>query len=357
MASNSGEDDISALVGHFRSVASPLRSFLKDLHGRYRGVGEGKLADYIPELTKADPNWFGLCVATADGQVFSYGDFEQPFTIQSISKPFVYSLALEMHGRDHVLSKIGVEPTGDAFNSIALEERSKRPFNPMVNAGAIAAASLISGDGPAERLNRVLDMFRRFIGREVAVDMAVFTSERATGHRNRAIAHLMLNFGIIPPELEEGLDLYFKQCSILVTCRDLAVMAATLANRGVNPLSGERALAPQFIRDVLSVMHTCGMYDFAGEWAYRVGLPAKSGVGGGIIAVVPGQAGIGVFSPLLDERGNSVRGIRACADLSERFGLHIFDCREPEHTLAAALRAHGGERQASGRAGRTEAVE
>jgi len=348
MSSKTGDDDVAALVGHYRAVASPLRAFLKELHDRYLPVRDGALADYIPELTKANPDWFGLCVATVDGQVFSYGDAEQEFTIQSISKPFVYSLALEDHGRDGVLRRIGVEPTGEAFNSIILEDASKRPHNPMVNAGAIAAASLVKGDGPAERLNRVLEMFRRFIGREVVVDMAVFTSERATGHRNRAIAYLMLNFGMMPPDLEDGLDLYFKQCSVLVHCRDLAMMAATLANGGVNPATQERALPPEYVRDVLSLMHSCGMYDFAGEWAYRVGLPAKSGVGGGILAVVPGQAGIGVFSPLLDSRGNSVRGIRACQDLSERFGLHVFDCREPEHKLAAALRPRGGEAKGQG---------
>ncbi len=337
MSRKSGDDEVAALVGHYRAVVSPLRAFLKELHGRYQPLNEGALADYIPELTKADPNWFGLCVATVDGQVFQYGDAEQHFTIQSISKPFVYALALEDHGRERVLERIGVEPTGDPFNSIILEQDTKRPHNPMVNAGAIAAASLIEGAGPAERLNHVLEMFRRFTGRELAIDMAVFTSERATGHRNRAIAYLMLNFGMMPPSPEDALDLYFKQCSVLVTCQDLAVMAATLANGGVNPRSGERALSAQYVRDVLSLMLSCGMYDFAGEWAYKVGLPAKSGVAGGILAVVPGQAGIGIFSPLLDRRGNSVRGIRACEELSERFGLHVFDFRPPEHSLAAAL--------------------
>jgi glutaminase len=347
MRSNSGDDDVSALVGHYRAVASPLRAFLKELHGKYQPLTEGQVADYIPELSRANPDWFGLAMATVDGQVFEYGDSEQPFTIQSISKPFVYSLALEDHGRDKVLQRIGVEPTGDAFNSIVLEASSHRPHNPMVNAGAIAAASLIEGPGPAERLNHMLEMFRRFVGHEVQVDMPVFTSERATGHRNRAIAYLMLNFGMMPEAVEDALDLYFKQCSVLVTCRDLAVMAATLANKGINPMSGERAMPATYVRDVLSVMHTCGMYDFAGEWAYRVGLPAKSGVGGGIIAVVPGQAGIGVFSPLLDERGNSVRGIRACTDLSERFGLHVFDCRDPEKSLQAALAPHGRQKAES----------
>jgi glutaminase len=211
----------------------------------------------------------------------------------------------------------------------------------MVNAGAIAAASLVKGDGPTERLGHVLEAFQRYAGRPLGVDMAVFTSERATGHRNRAIAYLMRNFDMIDDPVEESLDLYFKQCAILVTCRDLAVMAAAVANRGVNPITGERAIAPEYVRDLLSIIYTCGMYDYAGEWAYRVGLPAKSGVGGGIMAVSPGQAGIGIFSPLLDEHGNSVRGIRVCEELSDRFGLHIFDHRASTNALTAATGLHG----------------
>lgn len=332
------DDEVASLVGRYRAVSSPLRAFLKELHEKYQPLRDGKIADYIPELAKADPDWFGVCIVTTNGQVIAYGDTAQAFTIQSISKPFVYGLALEEHGREATLARIGVEPTGDAFNSlIKLDEHSKRPHNPMVNAGAIAAAGLISGPGPAERLNRLLAMFERYMGHEVTVDMAVFASERATGHRNRAIAHLMLNFGMIDTHIDETLDLYFQQCSVLVTCQDLAVMAATLANAGVNPLTGTRALEARYVRDVLSVMYTCGLYDFAGEWAYRVGLPAKSGVGGGIVAVVPGQGGIGVFSPPLDEHGNSTRGIRVCADLSERFGLHLFDARPEERGLAAGL--------------------
>jgi glutaminase len=339
----SGDDDVSRLVGHYRAVASPLRTFLRELHAKYAPLREGALPDYIPELTKADPDWFGICVVTAGGQVFEVGDSERSFTIQSISKPFVYGLLLTDYGRDAALAKIGVEPSGDTFNSIVLEQRSNRPHNPMVNAGAIAAASLIKGAGPTERLDYALEMFQRYAGHALNVDMAVFTSERATGHRNRAIAHLMLNFGMIDERVDEALDLYFKQCAILVTCRDLAMMAATLANQGVNPLTNQRALPAEYVRDVLSVTYTCGMYDFAGEWAYRVGLPAKSGVGGGIMAVVPGQGGIGVFSPLLDSHGNSVRGIRVCEELSERYHLHVFDGSAETHALLAAT---GAPRQA-----------
>jgi glutaminase len=171
----------------------------------------------------------------------------------------------------------------------------------------------------------MLALFSRYIGRTVYVDNSIFMSERATGHRNRAIAHLMLNFGMIQDRVEETLELYFQQCSLLVNCHDLAVLGATLANRGVNPVTGERAIQSEYVKDVLSIMLSCGMYDYAGEWAYRVGLPAKSGVGGGIVVVVPGQAGIGIYSPPLDAKGNSVRGVQLCRELSERFGLHAFE--------------------------------
>ncbi|MBC7906040.1 MAG: glutaminase A [Rhodospirillaceae bacterium] len=309
------------------STGTPIDTVLAELHANIGSLMDGHLADYIPELAKADPRHFGIVIATAEGGIHAIGDCEIPFTIQSISKAFVYGLALEDHGTDHVLSKVGVEPSGDAFNSIVFDERSKRPFNPMVNAGAIATTALIKGDGGLDRLGRVMSMFERFTGRPVAVDHKVFLSEKATGHRNRAIGHLELNFGMIDHRVEEHLDLYFQQCSLLVTCRDLAVMAATLANGGVNPLTGQRAIAPDYVKNVISVMNSCGMYDYSGEWAYRIGLPAKSGVGGGIIAVLPGRLGIGVFSPLLDERGNSSRGIKVCEDLSQRFGLNVFDTR------------------------------
>lgn len=308
------------------SKSTILESFLADLYDKYKPLKDGKLANYIPELVKANPDWFGICVVTADGQVHGVGDYKQLFTIQSISKAFVYGLALEEHGRDYVLKRVGVEPTGDAFNSIIqLEESSKRPFNPMVNAGAIATTSLIKGANPSERLNRLLDMFGHYVGHDLFIDMPVFLSERTTGHRNRAMAHLMLNFGMIDEKIDEALDLYFQQCSIMVNCRDLAVMAATLANSGVNPITQQRAVEARYVKDILTVMYTCGMYNVAGEWAYNVGLPAKSGVSGGIVVVVPQKMGIGVFSPPLDSHGSSVRGMKVCEDLSQRFGLHLFD--------------------------------
>ncbi len=324
---------LEMLAGAIRSVASPFRAYLGELYERHRGCGEGAVADYIPELATAKPEWFGICAVSAGGQAFDVGDCDRRFTIQSISKAFVYGLALEDCGRDAVNRRVGVEPTGDAFNAIILDEATNRPFNPMVNAGAIATTDLIAGANATVRLKRILDMFRRYTGREHEVDVPVFLSEKTTGHRNRAMAHLMLNFGMVSDRVEDSLDLYFQQCSILVTARDLAMMGATLSNGGVNPLTGERALDERYVQDVVSVMLTCGMYDYSGEWVYRVGIPAKSGVGGGITAVVPGRIGIGTFSPLLDAKGNSARGIRVCEDLSRDFGLHMFNAARPERDL------------------------
>jgi glutaminase len=323
VSTNDGAAQLDRLVARFQAVASPLRQHLVELHEELSRLDDGTVADYIPELARARPEWFGLSVVTLDGQVCEVGDAQVPFTIQSISKPLVYGMALDHLGVEEVLRRVGVEPTGDPFNAVMVDERSCRPHNPMVNAGAIATTDLIPGAGATERLRALLDTIRRYTGREVAIDGAVFTSERETGHRNRAIAHLMRNFGMLSARIEESLDLYFQQCSVLVSSRDLAVVAATLANGGVNPMTGERAIAAGHVRHVLSVMYSCGMYDAAGEWAFEVGLPAKSGVAGGIMVVVPGQAGIGVFSPPLDKSGNSVRGVATCRELVRRYDLHL----------------------------------
>lgn len=306
-------------------LKSPVESTLEKIFEEVRGNFGGKLPDYIPELAKADPAHFGITLATVDGQVYEVGDTGQLFTIQSISKPFVYGLALEDNTRAEVLAKVGVEPSGEAFNSISLHPETGRPMNPMINAGAIASTGMVQGGSMENRFERILKMFESYAGRELGVDEDVYRSESLTGHRNRAIGHMLRNFGILGSDPNPVLELYFRQCSIAVTCRDLGVMAATLANMGRNPVTGERAIRGEYVESVLSVMGTCGMYDYAGEWIYRVGMPAKSGVAGGIIAVLPGQLGIGVYSPLLDSHGNSVRGIEVCNKLSLHFNLHIFN--------------------------------
>lgn len=314
-------------------LESPVQAILEQLHQQFKNHHEGEVATYIPELGKADPDWFGICLVTADGRCYEVGDVAQTFTIQSISKPFSYGIALEDNGRDAVLNKIWMEPSGEAFNSISLQPSTGRPLNPMINAGAIATTGLVEGRTAAQKMRRILDSFSRFAGRTLSVDAAVYRSESETGHRNRAIAHMLRNFDILTEEPTAALEAYFQQCSILVNCRDLALMGATLANGGVHPLSGQRAVAAGYVECMLSVMSTCGMYDAAGEWIYQVGLPAKSGVAGGILAVLPGQLSIAVFSPRLDAHGNSVRGIEVCRDLSRRFGLHLFRATHPARSV------------------------
>jgi glutaminase len=305
--------------------SSPVQDYLEQLHAEFSKLNDGKVATYIPELAKANPDWFGICLVTLNGAVYEVGDSGQPFTIQSISKPFVYGLALEDHGRSDVLARVGLEPTGDAFNSISLDPGTGRPRNPMINAGAIATAGLVSGKTPQTRLKRLLEMMGAYAGRKLELDHAVYRSESETGHRNRAIGHMLRNFDMITGDPAPVVELYFQQCSVAVTCRDLAVMAATLANRGINPVTGKQAIRGEYVESVLSVMGSCGMYDFAGEWIYKIGMPAKSGVAGGIVAVLPGQLGIGVFSPPLDSHGNSVRGIAVCDQLSRGLNLHLFN--------------------------------
>jgi glutaminase len=303
---------------------SPLHQFLTNCHAQLRNDDRGSIADYIPELKKANPHHFGISLTTIDGHIYEVGDSAIPFTIQSISKPFVFALALQMLGADKVEAVIGVEPSGDTFNSIRLRA-DNRPYNPMVNAGAIACSALLHKSKGNEAFASIIDALSRFAGHKLSVDEAVFASERETGDRNRAIAYLLRNYAVLEGDVGAILDVYFRQCSVLVTARDLAVMAATLANNGVNPLTGEQVMKPFVVARTLSIMTSSGMYDYAGEWIYRIGMPAKSGVGGGIAAALPAQLGLGTFSPRLDEHGNSIRGLKICEALSTRFGLHVLN--------------------------------
>lgn len=305
--------------------AAHIQDILDEIYEKYRHVDDGAVATYIPELGKADPADFGICLVTVDGHVFRAGDCDKEFTIQSMCKPFAFQMALEQDGVAETLKYVGVEPSGDAFNSIELDARTGRPFNPMINAGAIVVASRIKRLPVETGVQAFVEKMSNAAGRELRIDEAVLESETLTGNRNRAIAYLMRNFATIDEHVHESLHQYFAQCSLLVTCQDVAMMAATLANMGTNPITGKRVFDFQFIKYVLTVMLTCGLYDYAGGWAYEVGLPAKSGVGGGIFGVVNRQLGISVYSPKLDAQGNSVRGILACKELASHFGLHAFE--------------------------------
>lgn len=326
-------------------MAQLVQRYLDRILDEHRQCHDGVLASYIPELTRVDPNGFGLSLSSADGYVYESGDAHVEFTIQSISKPFTYALALDEIGQTAVDAKIGVEPSGEAFNEISVDETTKRPKNPMINAGAIAAVSLVPARTPDERFAMIQDFYSGFAGRRLELDDDVYASEKASGSRNRAIAYMLQSFGVLDDDPDEVLDVYFRQCSLKVTTTDLARMAATLARGGLNPMTGRRVTNSGVVKRTLSVMVTCGMYDAAGDWVSAVGMPAKSGVGGGIVAVLPGQLGIGVYSPLLDAKGNSVRGVRLCRSLSEQLGLHFLNVsRDSRATLRAVYEPRKGIR-------------
>ncbi len=318
------DDDLPQRPGADRH-ANVIQELLGELHASFSGLKEGRVADYIPELAKACPDDFGIVIATSGGRIYEIGDTRKEFTIQSISKPFIYALALKTLSFDFMASKIDVEPSGEAFNAISLDPDSGKPRNPMINAGAIAASAQICDADPSGAVDLLLDYFESLAGRRLTINQDVYRSERETGHRNRAIGHLLRNFNIIESDPEPALDLYFRQCAISVTCRDLAVMAATLACQGRNPFTGGQPLTYDITVRVLALMGTCGMYDFAGQWLHDVGIPAKSGVAGGVLAVIPGRLGIATYSPPLDNFGNSVRGVAVCRQLSVGVGLSLFN--------------------------------
>ena len=320
-------------------MRSPIPDYLAETLGAAAHDTSGTPADYIPELARADPSLLAVAMASVDGEVYCSGDADVEFTIQSISKPFVYALALIDRGLDAVLAKVGVEPSGEAFDEMSLESGSGRPLNPMINAGAITTHALAGDAGldAAARMERVVAGLSAFAGRELQVDERVYASEMEHAHRNLAIAHMLRSNDILTGDPRTAVEGYVRQCSLLVTARDLALMAATLANHGAHPVTGVQVAPAPVVRQVLSVMATCGMYDAAGDWATQVGIPAKSGVSGGIIGALPGQVGIATFSPPLDDHGNSVRGVALFERFSTDMGLHVM---EVPAAARGVVRAH-----------------
>ncbi len=302
-----------------------VEEFVAEAFERNRTVTVGEVASYIPVLEQADPELFAICVTEIDGSAHLAGDVEHAFSIQSISKAFVYALVCDGVGHDVIRERIGVDNTGLPFNSVmAIELHDGHPMNPMVNAGALATTALVPGGSSVARAAFILDGLSRFAGRPLGIDVATYESEAATNHRNRAIARLMESYGRIDRDPLEVVDLYTKQCSLQVTVRDLAVMGATLAHGGINPVTGERVVGADVCRDTLAVLAASGLYERSGEWLFEIGIPGKSGVSGGVVAIAPGKAGVAAFSPPLDFAGNSVRGVRAIAFLSRSLGLDIF---------------------------------
>ena len=321
----------------------PVQDYLNGLHESLSASNEGELAQYIPTLASADPDRLGIALATVTGRLYSVGDDEQEFTIQSVSKPFGYAAALMDRGRAEVDSRVALNPSGEAFNELSLEAESHRPDNAMINAGAIAVHQLLVGPQATgrERVERVVSLLSALAGRPLRIDEESYEAELATADRNLSLGHMLRSHGIIQDPAEQVVAGYIAQCSVLVTTRDLALMGACLAAGGVHPLSGERVIPPRVARQVLSVMSSSGMYDDAGQWLVDVGIPAKSGVAGGVLGALPGQVGIGVFSPRLDSHGSSLRGVQACRRMSEDLSLHIMEADALGGTVVRQVRREG----------------
>ena len=311
-----------------KEVLKFMYKLLESLVEKNRHYGkEGNLASYIPALLRANPDDLGIAIVDLQGRKYFAGEYDKKFTIQSISKIVSLILALGDNGRENVFSKVNVEPTGDEFNSIVnLEKKDqKKPYNPMINAGAIVTTSLIYGENQEDKFQRILDFIRKATNNpNVGFNEEVYISEKETGNRNRALAYFMKSNGMLDGNIEEILDLYFRQCSIEATAMDMAMFGSVLANDGITPWSNERLISRENCRIVKTIMVTCGMYDASGEFAVHVGIPAKSGVGGGILATVPRRFGIGIYGPALDKKGNSIGGTHVLKDLSEELELSIF---------------------------------
>jgi glutaminase len=297
------------------------QKIVADAYAKYRDLKEGKNADYIPALAKVDPKLFGIVLVTVDGQVYEAGNTDTAVSIQSISKVFTMARVIQESGEGAIRDNMGVDATGRAFNAIEpIEEHKGKEMNPLVNPGAIAATSMVKGKDSEAVWQKIIGTYSEFAGRKLSVDEEVYKSESDTNQRNRAIGDLMYAYERIKDRPEQAVDLYTRQCSVAVNARDLAMMAATLANGGKNPLTGKQVIDAGHVPGILAVMATAGLYDDSGKWLFATGLPAKSGVGGGLIAVSPGKFGIAVVSPPLDEAGNSVRGQKAISDISNALG-------------------------------------
>ena len=325
-------------------MRTPVPDYLHDIMESC--VDDGEVASYIPELANANPNTFGIALCMDDGTVYEVGDYQHEFSLQSAAKPFAYALAVEHLGPDGVEEHVGVEPSGDAFNSASVDAKTGKPSNPMINIGAITTYALTGPISltPEERFDNVRLGMSRFAGRELEPDIPVYESEMANAWRNLSLAYLVRSTGhfTLPPH--DVVDGYTKVCSLRVTPHDLAVMGMTLGNGGINPVTEERVVSEDTAQRVLSVMSTCGMYDASGDWMTDVGIPAKSGVSGGIVGVLPGQASLATFSPRLDRYGNSVRGLQAFTRLSQDLGLHIMSLPPTgESTVRSVARRDQGD--------------
>lgn len=320
-------DYLALLVNSIQAASSPLRNYLVDLHHRLQSHTEGEPVTQVGHASD-QMDQFGICVVSVDGQVLDVGDVNQQFPIQALSRALIYGLAMEDWGRTHVNRRVGVKPIGEVASTILMDELDHCPHNPVITTGAIVTTSLIKGNSVTDRLRRILQMFHRYTGRNLTMDALVFSAAKSGGNRERATANFLMEFDLMNGSIDDHLDLYFQHSTALVNSRDVAMIGATLANGGINPVTGEQAIAAEYVQDVTSVIMTCGMYERSGEWMRRVGMPSQTSSSGALMAVVPQKLGLGIFSPYVDSWGNSVRAMRVCEAIADDHHLHLFDIYE-----------------------------
>ncbi len=336
-------NELESLAKSIHGITSPFRSYLSDLNERLQGIQEGKITNYIPELLPVESDCFGINVITTKGQEFEVGDSHQFFTLQNLGNLLIYGIALEDYGREYITSRINLQPTDNQPYQLELTAGNHIPKNPLSPPGAMTAADLIKGNSLPEKLQRVLDTLSRYTGRTLEVDTSVFQSQKAAANYERGLTFWLRQCGALSENLQDTLKLYLQLQAILVNSNDLAMIAATLANGGVNPMTEQKAIEKAYVQDLLSLLTTCGLGHYSQQWFYQVGIPTQSSIGGGTIAVIPNELGIGIFSPLINEAGHSVRGLKVTQTISQEFGLHLFNVAAPTQTIQSLIESSNPE--------------
>lgn len=335
--------ELESLASSIHGITSPFRSYLSDLHEQLKGIQEGKVTSYTPELIPIESDCFAIDVITTDGEEFEVGDTNQFFTLQNLANLLIYGVVLEDYGREYVTDRVSIEPSNHQNYQLEFAEKSQIPKNPLSIAGAITLTDLIKGNSASERLERVLNTLSRYTGRTLEVDTSVLKAQKNAGNYERGLMFWLRQCGSLSDNLQETLKLYFSLQAILVNSNDLAMIAATLANGGVNPITEKSAIERAYVQDLLSLMTTCGLGNESQKWLYQVGISTTSSVGGGTIFVVPNQLGTGVFSPLINQNSQSVRGLKVAETISKKFGLHLFNVSPPAQTIQELIASQNPE--------------
>ncbi|AFZ45502.1 L-glutaminase [Halothece sp. PCC 7418] len=336
-------NELESLASSIQGITSPFRSYLSDIHEKFQPVEEGKITNYPPELIPIESDSFGINAITMQGEEFEVGDTNQFFTLQNLVNLLVYGVALEDYGREYVTKRVSVEPSHKNLYQLELTTDTRLPKNPLSPAGAITVVDLIKGDSLPERLQRVLDKLSRYTGRSLEVDTSVLQAQKAAGNYERGLGFWLRQCGVLSDQLQDTLKLYFDLQAVLVSSNDVAMIAATLANGGINPITEQAAIEKAYVQDLLSLMLNCGLGNDSQQWFYQVGIPTQSSIGGGTFLVIPNQLGVGIFSPLISEAGYSVRGLKVAQQLSQEFGLHIFNAGDSGSKLQSLIENHSSD--------------